>query len=883
MAKLRSCIKGEDRDPSEENNKVSVMKKPKLKKKNRSDPAELSKETPSSRTSTPSDTPSKKPSKRSVKRVHSVWSTMKTFVPHQLKNRHKNELSSNDRLGSSHPDVSSRNLETLTKAPVEDSGTRSSEVNLLNDTSSLSDPNLNRQDFIANTNYHGEKKALMNTTREDQTDSGVESMESTILKQRQKTLRNHAFFQVDVHLRSGKDLLAKDSCGTSDPYVKFKLGGRQLYKSRTIPKTLNPYWDEFFSLPVEDVFQPLYVHVYDYDFGLQDDYMGSAQVDLTFLDLNKPTDVILPLTDSGLPDDPKQWGSITLTLTLIPKTQVDKEQYFNKSLKVTGDATLKKQKMQLWDSVMTIVLVEGKNLLPMDENGFSDPYVKFRLGNEKYRSKVAIKTLNPKWMEQFDLHMYSDQSKMLEITVWDKDYHNKDDIMGRCTVDLNTLEKETTHRIWRNLEDGAGSIFFLLTISGMQGTETTSDLPASIVDANEKGKLLARYGILHSLRSLKDIGHLIVKVFKAQGLAAADIGGKSDPFCVVELVNSRLQTHTEYKTLTPEWNKIFIFQVKDIHSVLEVTVYDEDRDKRCEFLGKVAIPLLKIKNGEKRWYALKDKKLRGRAKGQILLELDIVYNRVKASIRTFNPKEIKYIQPEQKFKRLIFMRNVNRVKTMALDFVEVAKFLNSCFQWESAPRSIAAFIAFLIITYTVELYMVPIVLLLVFLKNYIIITVTGLSFLNRDEEEDFEDDEEEEEDDSKDTKGEEKKSLKEKLQAVQEVTAMVQNILGEIASMGERAKNTFNFSVPFLSWLAIFVLTVGTVVLYYVPIRYIFIAWGINKFTKKLRNPHAIPNNELLDFLSRVPDNNEKIMYKDIRPNVSLMTEVDKRKTKKTS
>ena len=41
------------------------------------------------------------------------------------------------------------------------------------------------------------------------------------------------------------------------------------------------------------------------------------------------------------------------------------------------------------------------------------------------------------------------------------------------------------------------------------------------------------------------------------GLASADIGGKSDPFCVLELVNSRLQTQTEYKTLSPQWNKIF--------------------------------------------------------------------------------------------------------------------------------------------------------------------------------------------------------------------------------------------------------------------------------------------------------------------------------------
>jgi Ca2+-dependent lipid-binding protein len=33
--------------------------------------------------------------------------------------------------------------------------------------------------------------------------------------------------------------------------------------------------------------------------------------------------------------------------------------------------------------------------------------------------------------------------------------------------------------------------------------------------------------------------------------------GKSDPFCVVELSNDRLQTQTVYKNLSPEWNKVF--------------------------------------------------------------------------------------------------------------------------------------------------------------------------------------------------------------------------------------------------------------------------------------------------------------------------------------
>ena len=58
-----------------------------------------------------------------------------------------------------------------------------------------------------------------------------------------------------------------------------------------------------------------------------------------------------------------------------------------------------------------------------------------------------------------------------------------------------------------------------------------------------------------------------------------------------------------------------ISNVKDITSVLELTVYDEDRDHRVEFLGKVAIPLLRIQSGIKRWYALKDKNFCKRAKG----------------------------------------------------------------------------------------------------------------------------------------------------------------------------------------------------------------------------------------------------------------------------
>jgi len=53
------------------------------------------------------------------------------------------------------------------------------------------------------------------------------------------------------------------------------------------------------------------------------------------------------------------------------------------------------------------------------------------------------------------------------------------------------------------------------------------------------------------LDAIRDVGHLTVKVIQAEGLRAADLGGKSDPFCVLELVNARLRVIDILHQLTP--------------------------------------------------------------------------------------------------------------------------------------------------------------------------------------------------------------------------------------------------------------------------------------------------------------------------------------------
>ena len=72
------------------------------------------------------------------------------------------------------------------------------------------------------------------------------------------------FFGLFSHLHQ-KQFKSSESivhlAGLSDPYVKFKVSGKLLYKSKIIYRDLNPVWDETFTLPIEDPFVPVQIKV----------------------------------------------------------------------------------------------------------------------------------------------------------------------------------------------------------------------------------------------------------------------------------------------------------------------------------------------------------------------------------------------------------------------------------------------------------------------------------------------------------------------------------------------------------------------------------------------------------------------------------------------
>uniref|UniRef100_A0AAY5F284 C2 domain-containing protein n=1 Tax=Electrophorus electricus TaxID=8005 RepID=A0AAY5F284_ELEEL len=670
-------------------------------------------------------------------------------------------------------------------------------------------------------------------------------------------------YKLDIVLRRGHNLAVRDRTGTSDPYVKFKICRKEVFRSKTVHKSLNPVWDEQICLMVDNLHEPLYIKVMD----------SVTLMSLCFC--ARPLHVRVQLRDSQYPD--QDLGTLELAVTLTPTDVADGEMvrvshptimWMHSCVCIfvllcvcvcvcmcvsDGLLVLKQQqqvsqwpsdlhkKYQLWRSMLSISLIEGRDLVPMDQNGLSDPYVKFRLGNEKYRSKTIAKSLNPQWREQFDLHVFDEEGGILDISVWDKDTGKRDDFIGRCHLDLCTLSKEKTHKLELDLEGGKGQLVLLVTLTATAAV-SISDLSVCLLDdPHSRRQILNRYRLLRSFCNLNDIGIVQVKILRAEGLMAADITGKSDPFCVVELCNDRLQTHTVYKNLNPKWNKVFTLNVKDIHSVLEVSVYDEDRDRSADFLGKVAIPLLNIHSGEQKAYVLKNKELTGPTKGVIFLEADVIFNSVKASLRTFVPLEQKYIEDECKVSKQVLQRNFNRVKRCIMFLITVGSYINSCVEWESTQRSICAFLAFVLVVWNFEFYMVPLSLLVLLGWEHNILN-DCLTECHCD-----------------------KKGLLDKLYAIQDICISVQTVLDEVASCGERIKNTFNWTVPFLSWLAIAALCVASFLMYLIPLRYIVLVWGVNKFTKKLRDPYLIDNNELLDFLSRVPSDMQVLQYKELK------------------
>ncbi|EDL38712.1 piccolo (presynaptic cytomatrix protein), partial [Mus musculus] len=124
---------------------------------------------------------------------------------------------------------------------------------------------------------------------------------------------------------------------------------------------------------------------------------------------------------------------------------------------------------------LIIHILQARNLVPRDNNGYSDPFVKVYLlpgrgqvmvvqnasVEYKRRTKYVQKSLNPEWNQTViykSISMEQLMKKTLEVTVWDYDRFSSNDFLGEVLIDLSSTSHLDNTPRWYPLKEQTESI-----------------------------------------------------------------------------------------------------------------------------------------------------------------------------------------------------------------------------------------------------------------------------------------------------------------------------------------------------------------------------------------------------------------------------------------
>ena len=110
-------------------------------------------------------------------------------------------------------------------------------------------------------------------------------------------------------------------------------------------------------------------------------------------------------------------------------------------------------------SILTVHVVEARDLKPLDMDGTADPYVVLEIEDQRHETNVKSSTLAPVWNESTTFEIIQGR-EALQVVIMDKDSFGNDDFAGQVYIPISELLKDQMkHDLWFELEDANGNPF----------------------------------------------------------------------------------------------------------------------------------------------------------------------------------------------------------------------------------------------------------------------------------------------------------------------------------------------------------------------------------------------------------------------------------------